>query len=143
MVENKNWFVSSSVLEGNEIVTRGRRELESAMNSKVYDHRMEIMWEYQGNDKGMPVKALEDQMNEVAFALGNGFEDQENGLLTAIYQGGNRFIMVFYTKDVQAWAGILHEVLAKYPQLPIRIAHMDDPEWEDYKAMLSNNLLVL
>ena len=144
MEEHKDWFASSSTLEGKEIITRGRRELEKQMSSKRYPHRVEIMWEYKANNAGMPANSDEDKlMNEVAFLLGETCEKDLNGLLCALYTGADRFIMVFHIHDMNHFSQQLQKCLSKYPRLPIHIGHIDDPEWEDYRNMLAQNMLIL
>ncbi len=144
MEEHKDWFASSSILDGKEIVTRGRRGLEEQMSSKRYNHRVEIMWEYKPNNIGMPADSNEDKlMNEVAFRLGETIEQDQNGILCALYMGADRFIMVYHIHDMNHFGQQLHDALQQYPRLPIHIGHFDDPEWEDYRTMLEQNMLIL
>ena len=42
--DHKNWFVSTSELENQQIVTRGRRNLTQVMDSGKYSERIEIEW---------------------------------------------------------------------------------------------------
>ena len=99
--EGKNWFVSTSELEGQEVITRGRRHLNFVKNSGKYNERVEIEWEYKPiSNHGMPTVEEDKFMNEVAFKLGDAEEKEKIGYLTATYTGRARFFMVFYTCDI-------------------------------------------
>ena len=54
MSDNKNWFVSTSELEGKEVITRGRREMHYLIDSGEYNERVEIEWNYTPLSNGMP-----------------------------------------------------------------------------------------
>lgn len=137
--ENKNWFVSTSELDGQEIITRGRRHLNYVKESGKYTERVEIEWSYKPLANGMPSEEQDKKMNEVAFKLADAEEAEKIGYLTAIYTGREKFIMVFYTSDVDQFAMILHKVLDQYEQLPIQIGRIEDAEWSDYEEMLKQN----
>lgn len=137
--ENKNWFVSTSELDGQEVITRGRRHLNYVKDSGKYTERVEIEWSYKPLPSGMPSEEQDKKMNEVAFKLAEAEEAEKIGYLTAIYTGREKFIMVFYTSDVEQFAMILHKVLDQYEQLPIQIGRIEDADWSDYKEMLKRN----
>ncbi|MEG0948948.1 MAG: DUF695 domain-containing protein [Bacteroidales bacterium] len=137
--ENKNWFVSTSELDGQEVITRGRRHLNYVKDSGKYTERVEIEWSYKPLPNGMPSEEQEKKMNEVAFKLADAEEAEKIGYLTAIYTGREKFIMVFYTSDVEQFAMTLHKVLDQYEQLPIQIGRIEDADWSDYKEMLKRN----
>ena len=110
------------------------------MDSGKYSERIEIEWDYKPiSPDGMPTKEQDLFMNEVAFKLADALEAEAVGYLTATYTGRSKFFMVFYTNDVQRFAEILHQVLNAYEQLPIQIGRIEDPTWEDYRAMLASN----
>lgn len=137
--ENRNWFLSTSDLAGQEIITRGRRGLSDIIKSGQYTERIEIEWSYKPMANGMPSEEQEKWMNEVAFKLDEGEQADKTGYLTAIYTGHEKFIMVFYTCNVAKFAQVLHEVLSIYEQLPLQIGRIEDPDWSDYKEMLMKN----
>ncbi|MDO5571566.1 MAG: DUF695 domain-containing protein [Bacteroidales bacterium] len=138
--ESKNWFISTSELEGQEIITRGRRHLKYVMDSGKYDERVEIEWEYNPLPGGMPTEEDDKFMNKIAFEIDESEQAADNtGYLTATYTGRERFFMVFYTCDIDKFAMILHKVLENYEKLPIQIGRIKDPDWSDYKEMLKRN----
>lgn len=138
--DNKNWFVSTSELEGQQIITRGRRHLTSVIESGKYDERIEVEWDYKpmSND-GMPTIEQDKFMNEVAFKLADAMEAEKMAYLTATYTGRSKFFIIFYTRDIEKFAQILHHVLDNYEQLPIQIGRIQDPNWTEYKEMLKRN----
>ncbi|MEG1617151.1 MAG: DUF695 domain-containing protein [Bacteroidales bacterium] len=139
----KNWFVSTSELEGQEIITRGRRDLKEIQESGKYPERIEIEWEYKPiSNAGMPTEEQDKFMNEIAFKLSDAEEKEGIGYMTATHTGRSRFFMVFYTSDIEKFAMILHKVLDEYEQLPLQIGRIEDPEWVEYKEMLRNNGIV-
>ena len=137
---NKDWFLSTSELAGMEIITRGRRNLDAVRTSGEYRNRIEIMWSYSGQTDGMPEPEQERRMVDVAFELADALEADGTAYLTATYTGRHLFIMVFYTRSVARFSTVLHQVLGKYEQLPLQIGQADDPDWEDYRDMINNNL---
>ena len=42
--KQNEWFVSSSELDGQEVITKGRRFLQSVKNSHRFNERIEIEW---------------------------------------------------------------------------------------------------
>lgn len=137
--DSKNWFVSTSELDGQEIITRGRRHLHYVMDSGNYTERIEIEWSYKPLPGGMPTEEQEKMMNEVAFKLAEAEQADKTAYLTAIYTGREKFIMVFYTCNIDQFAMILHKTLDAYEQLPIQIGRIEDKDWSDYKDMLHRN----
>lgn len=137
--ESKDWFVSTSDLAGQEIITRGRRHLTEVRTSGQYTDRVEIEWNYEPLANGMPSAEQDKFMNEVAFKLSDAMEAEQNSYLTALYTGRAKFIMVFYTSDINQFAVILHQVLSQYEQLPLEIGRIEDASWSDYTEMLQQN----
>ena len=139
MSDNKNWFVSTSELEGKEVITRGRREMHYLIDSGEYNERVEIEWNYTPLSNGMPSQDKEDFMNEVAFKLQDALELDAVGFMVATFTGNNKFIIIFYTKNIDRFAEILNETLSQYEQLPLEIGRIEDPTWSEYKEMLKND----
>ncbi len=134
--KQNEWFVSSSELDGQEVITKGRRFLQSVKNSHRFNERIEIEWSYKPMSNGMPTDEQDKFMNDVAFELKKAMEDVDNSYLTALYIGRAVFYMIFYTSSVDTFSEILHNVLSKYEQLPLQIGLTEDKEWQDYSEML-------
>ncbi|MGL4292821.1 MAG: DUF695 domain-containing protein [Bacteroidales bacterium] len=137
--ESKNWFVSTSELDSQQIITKGRRHLQDVIRSGEFNERIEIEWSYKPLPGGMPSEEQDKLMNEVAFKLTEAEEADKTAYLTAIYTGREKFIMVFYTRNIDQFAQTLHKALDAYEQLPIQIGRIEDPTWSDYKEMLERN----
>ena len=133
--KQNEWFVSSSELDGQEVITKGRRFLQSVKNSHRFNERIEIEWSYKPMSNGMPTDEQDKFMNDVAFELKKAMEDVDNSYLTALYIGRAVFYMIFYTSSVDTFSEILHNVLSKYEQLPLQIGLTEDKEWPDYSEM--------
>ena len=133
--KQNEWFVSSSELDGQEVITKGRRFLQSVKNSHRFNERIEIEWSYKPMSNGMPTDEQDKFMNDVAFELKKAMEDVDNSYLTALYIGRAVFYMIFYTSSVDTFSEILHNVLSKYEQLPLQIGLTEDKEWQDYSEM--------
>ena len=139
---DKNWFVSTSDVDGFEVITKGRRGLQNIIKSGKFNERVEIEWSYEPLANGMPTEEKDKFMNEVAHKLGDALEEKKVAYLTTTYTGRERFFIIFYTCDIEHFAEILHNVLDEYEQLPIQIGRIEDPNWEDYNEMLELNGMI-
>lgn len=133
---SNEWFTALSEDEDGHLVTvSGRDELTEFIQSGKFKERVEITWKYEGDEKGMPMDALAEQMENVQETLRKAMEKDKFSILTAVYTGAGEKIWVFYTRTVRVFGERLNEALAPFDLLPISIYTEVDPEWEEYLDM--------
>ncbi len=130
------WWTSPAEGEnGALIMVTGRRDMEEAMATGVYNHRVEITWKYEADAKGMPDVPTSSLMEQVQDALQDDFMKDPVAILTGIYTGCGERNWVFYTRSLRIFERKLNEDLASFDLLPITLYVEDDPEWNEYKEM--------
>ena len=133
---SNEWFTALSEDEDGHLVTvSGRDELTEFIQSGKFKERVEITWKYEGDEKGMPIDVLAEQMENVQETLRKAMEKDKRSILTAVYTGAGEKIWVFYTRTVRVFGERLNEALAPFDLLPISIYTEVDPEWEEYLDM--------
>ncbi|GKG74202.1 DUF695 domain-containing protein [Parabacteroides sp. AM58-2XD] len=133
---SNEWFTALSEDEDGHLVTvSGRDELTEFIQSGKFKERVEITWKYEGDEKGMPIDVLAEQMETVQETLRKAMEKDKLSILTAVYTGAGEKIWVFYTRTVRVFGERLNEALAPFDLLPISIYTEVDPEWEEYLDM--------
>lgn len=101
---SNEWFTALSEDEDGHLVTvSGRDELTEFIQSGKFKERVEITWKYEGDEKGMPMDALAEQMENVQETLRKAMEKDKLSILTAVYTGAGEKIWVFYTRTVRVF----------------------------------------
>ena len=129
------WTCPAEADNGSLIMVTGRRDMEEAMASGKYNHRIEITWKYEPEANGMPDEATSALMEEVQDALQADFMKDPVAILTGIYTGNGERNWVFYTMSIQIFERKLNEDLAKFDLLPLSLYVENDPEWNEYREM--------
>ena len=109
-----NWFVSTSQLDGMDIITRGRRDLKSIIQTGLYNDRIEIEWEYKPLASGMPTEESEKFMTRVAFQLHEELEKAKVAYMTSTYLGRASFCIIFITNTLTEFSFSLNDPLSQY-----------------------------
>ena len=110
---SNEWFTALSEDEDGHLVTvSGRDELTEFIQSGKFKERVEITWKYEGDEKGMPIDVLAEQMENVQETLRKAMEKDKLSILTAVYTGAGEKIWVFYTRTVRVFGERLNEALA-------------------------------
>ena len=90
---SNEWFTALSEDEDGHLVTvSGRDELTEFIQSGKFKERVEITWKYEGDEKGMPMDALAEQMENVQETLRKAMEKDKLSILTAVYTGAGEKI---------------------------------------------------
>lgn len=133
---SNEWFTALSENEAGQLVTvSGRDGLTAFIESGKFKERVEITWQYEEDEKGMPSESLAEKMEEAEEALRKAMEKDKLAILTAVYTGGGEKIWVYYTRTVRVFGERLNEALAPFDRLPISIYTEVDPGWEEYLDM--------
>lgn len=133
-----NWFTALSENEdGTYTFISGRTNIEEFVNSRKLRERLEIIWNYAADEKGLPANDEEAQlMEEVGDKLRAAMEKDKLAIVTGIYTGQGKRETNFICRNIEAFGQRLNDTLSTYPQLPIVVNAYDDPDNEEYKELL-------
>lgn len=138
MILTDNWFTALSENEdGTYTFISGRSNIEAFVKSGKLKERLEIVWTYKADAKGLPADDAEAQlMEEVGDKLRAVMEKDKLAIVTGIYTGQGKRETNFICRNINAFGERLNETLSTYPQLPIVVNAYDDPDNEEYQELL-------
>ncbi|MBO6012649.1 MAG: DUF695 domain-containing protein [Bacteroidales bacterium] len=133
-----NWFTALSENEdGTFTFISGRTGIDEFINSHKLRERIEVVWTYQADAKGLPADDAEAQrMEEVVDKLREVMEKDKLAIMTGVYTGQGQREINFICRNVAAFGERLNNTLSVYPKLPIVIHAYDDPDNEEYRDLL-------
>ena len=133
-----NWFTALSENEdGTYTFISGRTGIDEFVKSRKLRERLEVIWNYTPDEKGLPADDKEAQlMEEVGDKLRAAMEKDKLAIVTGIYTGQGKRETNFICRNIAAFGQRLNDTLAAYPQLPIVINAYDDPDNEEYRELL-------
>jgi len=138
MILTDNWFTALSENEdGTYTFISGRTNIESFVKSGKLKERLEVVWTYKADVKGLPADDAEAQlMEEVGDKLRAAMEKDKLAIVTGIYTGQGKREINFICRNINAFGERLNDTLSAYPQLPIVVNAYDDPDNEEYQELL-------
>lgn len=138
MILTDNWFTALSENEdGTYTFISGRSNIEAFVKSGKLKERLEIVWTYKADAKGLPADDAEAQlMEEVGDKLRAAMEKDKLAIVTGIYTGQGKRETNFICRNINAFGERLNDTLSAYPQLPIVVNAYDDPDNEEYQELL-------
>lgn len=134
-----NWLTSpfESVKSGNFIIGSVRKDVDKFRGNPRFKYRIEVSWNYQPSDNGMPDETTAELMEAVENSLNAVFDKDPVAVMTGIYTGESVRDYVFYTLSLHIFQRKFNEALASFPALPLTFSAEEDPEWEEFAQMLS------
>lgn len=138
MVLTDNWFTALSENEDGTITfISGRTNIDEFVKSRKLRERLEIVWNYKADEKGLPADDAEAQlMEEVGDKLRAAMEKDKLAIVTGVYTGQGKRETNFICRNIAAFGERLNQTLSTYPQLPIVVNAYDDPDNEEYQGLL-------
>ncbi|MBE6332312.1 MAG: DUF695 domain-containing protein [Bacteroidales bacterium] len=138
MILTDNWFTALSDNEdGTYTFISGRSNIDEFIKSGKLRERLEIVWTFKADEKGLPADDAEASlMEEVGDKLRAVMEKDKLAIVTGIYTGQGKREINFICRNINAFGERLNQTLADYPQLPIVVNAYDDPDNEEYKELL-------
>lgn len=138
MILTDNWFTALSENEdGTYTFISGRTNIEVFIKSGKLKQRLEVVWNYKADAKGLPADDAEaQQMEEVGDKLRAAMEKDKLAIVTGIYTGQGKREINFICRNLEAFGQRLNDTLSTYPQLPIVVNAYDDPDNEEYQGLL-------
>lgn len=134
-ISNDWWTAPAEGDNGNLILVTGRRAMEPVIRSGIYRYRVEVTWQYEGDEKALPRYADSKLMEEVTDALMACFDRDPVAILTGIYTGDGQRNWVFYTRSLHIFQRKFNEALAGFDTMPLEFHAEEDPYWEEYREM--------
>ncbi len=134
-ISNEWWTAPAEGDNNNLILVTGRRAMEPVIETGVYRFRVEVTWQYVGDEKALPNYADSKLMEEVTDALMTCFDRDPVAILTGIYTGDGQRNWVFYTRSLHIFQRKFNEALSPFETLPLQFHAEDDPNWEEYREM--------
>ncbi len=128
-------FESNS--SGNLILCTVRTNIEKFRDNPKFHFRIEMSWNYEYADKGMPSEKESELMEQVLEAIEAAFAKDPVAIVTGIYTGDGTRDIIIYTLSLNIFQRKLNEILAPFPELPLSFEAEDDPDWEEYSEMLA------
>lgn len=132
MQVSNEWFVADAEWEGKPLIIRGRLYLDTIRLSGEFPTRIALVWEYGGDEKGLPTDQEAQTLDSLNEELRNALEESETAVLTAIHIGGKNARYEYYGKSAEEFSFILDKTFARYPALPIKIGAKSEPQWDNY-----------
>lgn len=138
MILTDKWFDAIAENEdGTFTYISGRSGIDDFINSGKLKERIEITWNYEKDERGVPANDKEAQIMEaVQDRLQHAMEKDKLAILTGVYTGNGKREWIFIARNTAAFGERLNDALAGLPQLPIEIYAEKDPDNEEYKDML-------
>jgi hypothetical protein len=131
------WSAGEGENEGTPFILRYRPHLQDFIATEKYTKRLTIIWQYESDDELLlPNDEDIDLMQEVENALVDSLENDLQCVLAYVYVGQNQKEWHWYSSDIKVTGLRLNEALDEFDQLPIELSSDDDPNWEEYKAVL-------
>ena len=114
MVLSDNWFTALSENEdGTYTFISGRTNIDEFVNSHKLRERLEIIWNYKADDKGLTADDAEAQlMEEVGDKLRAAMEKDKLAIVTGVYTGQGKRETNFICRNIEAFGNRLNETLA-------------------------------
>ncbi len=126
-----------SAQSGNLVMGTVKDNVEKFIANPRFKFRIEVSWSYSADRTGMPDETTSELMEKVQEAFETAFKKDPVAILTGVYTGEGARDLVFYTLSLHIFQRKLNEVLNPFPTLPLTFQAEEDPEWEEYKSMLT------
>jgi hypothetical protein len=137
ITDNDTWSAGEGENEGTPFILRYRPHLQDFIATKKFNKHLTITWQYESDDDLLlPTDEDIDLMQEVENALVDTFETDLQCVLAFVYIGQNQKEWHWYSSDIKETGLRLNKALDNFDELPLDLSSEDDPDWEEYKAVL-------
>ena len=106
---SNDWFVAETEFENKSFIIRGRLFLDAIRQSGKFATRIALVWEYQGDEKGMPTEKETQALDSLNEKLRDILEEKEIAILTAIHIGGKTARYEYYGISAEKFSIVLNE----------------------------------
>ncbi len=138
---SNEWFAAAEDTDMGMIIVRGRLHLDTIRNSHTYNTRIELQWQYKGDNKGMPSDTESEVIDHIMNIMCETLERSNTAVLTAIHTGAQQIRYIFYTTTIEAFSKQIDPLIQRVGNLPIRIGATLDAQWQEYTSMIARHAL--
>jgi hypothetical protein len=137
VTKNDTWSNSEGENEGIPFLIRFRPHLQKFEQSKKFNYRVLIEWNYNSKSKSqMPDDIEINSMRKFENSLVKHLENDLQAVLSFVYTGGGRREWNWYSQDINLTQDRLDKVLSTLGPLPVKIMSFDEPNWDEYNDVL-------
>jgi len=134
---NDSWVGFEGEQNGHPFLVRAREDLQAFIDTKEYNHRVDILWKYESNDEAlMPDDTVMNEMDKVEDILAVFLENDLHAVLSFVFMGNHQKVWYWYTKDINETANRINGALVDFGTLPIELYAHEDPSWDAYKKVI-------
>ena len=138
---SNEWFATTYDSDKGVVMLRGRMHLDAVRLSGLYNMRIEVQWQLNGDDKGMPTDTEAEVIDGVMNIMTDALERSSAAVLAAIHTGAQQVLYVFYATGGEEFSATIEPLLSRLSHLPIRIGATADAEWSDYTQMIAQQAI--
>lgn len=96
-----------------------------------------ISWKYDGSNRnGMPPDDVNQKMISLEHVIEVSLDDQGFSRHAYSRTGNHLKELVYYISNRQEFMAAFNDALANHPRYPIEINFYEDPQWQDFQAIL-------
>jgi hypothetical protein len=138
ITEQDTWTNAEGENEGTPFLLRYRPFLKDFISTNRYTKRLMFSWQYNSEHPSlMPSDKELELMGNVENALVDSLEKDVQSVLAFSYTGQNKKEWHWYSSDLDEAEIRFNKALSKFGHFPIAIASEDDPDWNEYNAVLA------
>ena len=136
-VKEDSWILAQGKYGVFPLIMRARSEISEGISSKEYKYLITIIWNYLPDENGFPNSKENEEMEKLEEATETLIEKNKFGYMTHIFTCNGRREWNWYTKDKNKFESAIKEYRARNPKTPIQINESEDPNWDEWKGVLS------
>jgi hypothetical protein len=136
-VKDDSWILAQGKDGDYPLIMRARSGIPSGINSKEYKCLVTIIWNYLPDENGFPNSKENEAMDKLEAAIDTLIEKNKFGYTTHIFTCNGRREWNLYTKEKNKFVSAFNEYLSKNPKAPIQIDEAEDPNWDEWRSVLS------
>ncbi len=131
------WFAAEGEKDGLPTIIRGRGELKHLIGLDSHPTVLRITWSYEPDDhSGLPDPDIQDRMLAFEEAFMDPLEAEPLCIFYCVFLHNGIKEWSAYCSDIDRVGEVFNAALEGHEVYPIELAIEEDPEWEDYRAML-------
>jgi hypothetical protein len=138
-LDSAPWTLGEGEYEGRPTIVRYRRALERFAGEPGLPTRLVVTWEFSPDARGLPDDREGDRMLELEERLLDALEPDRSAVLAFAFTHDGRHEWHFYAGDLPAVEDRMNAALADLPSMPIEVVAYEDPEWDEYRAVLESS----
>ncbi|MEE9394441.1 MAG: DUF695 domain-containing protein [Planctomycetota bacterium] len=133
------WFLAEGEIEGQPSLMRGRKDLDSLATPASHPIRLVITWFCEDPEAtGLPSPSDFEKVTDFEIELSATLEEPAIAFCAFVFSYDGTVEFNFYASNLNDTVAALEATFGEEPQLPIQLASEEEPDWADYRAILSD-----